>query len=282
MVPKLLIVFFALAISTIDAKRCNSCCESCTPHIRRADNLQNELTKIKSSRLNIGVNFELSVSTIDGKHIGYIQDIYEPSMTVPPNSQIYITSRIQKFSDDTSKFVRIFYDVNHKGLFNDLQIPGNYTASQISLLPRSVSSILIPSGYQAILYDFDHLSGKSIIVTDSRRNLENFNDKMVSMEIMKIYEEKQEHVAIIHSHPNYNGKKIGMEIGESLKIEISKINSIMIRPEHELFVYDNSTLIDIYSSNVTKTPTDYQLFLATVIARAIVLVIRSKAPTLSS
>ena len=133
---KLLIVFFALAISTIDAKRCSSCCVSCTPHIRRANNLQSELTKIKSSRFNIGVNFELSVSTIDGKHIGYIQDVYEPSMTIPPNSQIYITSRIPKFNDDNSNFVRIFYDINHKGLFNDLPIPGNYTASQISLPHR--------------------------------------------------------------------------------------------------------------------------------------------------
>ena len=168
---KLLIVFFALAISTIDAQRCNSCCESCTPHIRRANNLQNELTKIKSSRLNIGVNFELSVSTIDGKHIGFIQDVYEPSMTIPPNSQIYITSRIPKFSDDNSNFVRIFYDINHKGLFNDLPIPGNYTASQISLPYRSVSSILIPSGYQAILYDYDNFCGKSIILTNSRKDL---------------------------------------------------------------------------------------------------------------
>jgi hypothetical protein len=268
MVPKLLIVFFALAISTIDAKRCNSCCESCTPHIRRANNLQNELTKIKSSRLNIGVNFELSVSTIDGKHIGFIQDIYEPTMTIPPNSQIYITSRIPKFSDDTSKFVRIFYDINHKGLFNDLPIPGNYTASQISLPPRSVSSILIPRGYQAILYDCDHFSGKSIIVTDSRRNLENFNDKMVSMEIMKIYEEKQEHVAIIHSHPNYNGKKIGIEIGESLDIESSKINSIMIRPEHELFVYEKSVLIDVLSGSIPNMPKQSQ-FIATIQAHRV-------------
>ncbi len=267
MVSKLLIVFFALALPIIDAKRCNSCCESCTHHIRRANNLQSELTKIKSSRFNIGVNFELSVSTIEGKHIGYIQDVYEPSMTVPPNSQIYITSRIPKFSDDNSNFVRIFYDINHKGLFNDLPIPGNYTASQISLPHRSVSSILIPSGYQAIFYDRDHFSGKSIILTASQKDLGIFNDKMVSMEILKIYEETPEHVAIIHSHPNYNGKKIGMEIGESLKIEISKINSIMIRPEHELFVYDNSSLVDIYSSNVTKTPTDYQPFLATVIAQ---------------
>jgi hypothetical protein len=264
---KLLIVFFALVISTIDAKRCNSCCESCTHHIRRANNLQSELTKIKSSRLNIGVSFELSVSTIEGKQIGYIQDVYEPSMSIPPNSQIYITSRIPKFSDDNSNFVRIFYDINHKGLFTDLPIPGNYTASQISLPHRSVSSIIIPSGYQAIFYDRNHFSGKSIILTASQKDLENFNDKMVSMEIMKIYEEIPKHVAIIHSHPNYDGKKIGMEIGESLKIEISKINSIMIRPEHELFVYDNSTLIDIYSSNVTKTPTDYQPFLATVIAQ---------------
>jgi hypothetical protein len=268
MVPKLLIVFFALALPIIDAKRCNSCCESCSPHIRRADNLQNELTKIKSSRLNIGVSFELSVSTIDRKHIGYIQDVYEPSMTIPPNSQIYITSRIPKFSDDTSNFVRIFYDINHKGLFNDLPIPGNYTASQISLPPRSVSSILIPSGYQAILYDCDHFSGKSIIVTDSRRNLENFNDKMVSMEIMKIYEEKQEHVAIIHSHPNYNGKKIGMEIGEPLEIESSKIGSIMIRPEHKLFVYEKSVLINVLSGSIPNMPKQSQ-FIATIEAHSI-------------
>ena len=269
MTTKLLFIFFAfvLVLPIINAKRCNSCCESCSPHIRRADKLQNELTKIKKSRLNIGVNFELSVSTIDGKHIGFIQDVYEPSMTIPPNSQIYITSRIPKFRDDTSSFVRIFYDINHKGLFTDLPIPGNYTVSQISLPYRSMSSILIPSGYQAILYDCDHFSGKSIILTSSQKDVGNFNDKMVSMEIMKIYEETPEHVAIIHSHPNYIGKKIGIEIGESLEIEISKINSIMIRPGYQLFVYDNNTLIDIYSSNFTNSPTVYQTFLATVIAK---------------
>lgn len=270
MVPKLLIVFFALALvlPIIDAKRCNSCCESCSPHIRRADNLQNELTKIKSSRLNIGVNFELSVSTIDGKHIGFIQDVYEPSMTIPPNSQIYITSRIPKFSDDTSNFVRIFYDINHKGLFTDLPIPGNYTASQISLPYRSMSSILIPSGYQVILYDYDHFSGKSIILTTSQKDFGNFNDKMVSMEIMKIYEEIPEHVAIIHSHPNYNGKKIGMEIGETLEIDSSKIGSIMIRPGNEVFVYEKSVLIDVLSGSISNMPKQSQ-FIATIQAHPI-------------
>ena len=130
---KLLIVFFAfaLALPIIDAKRCNSCCVSCSPHTRRANNLQSELTKIKSSRLrlNIGMSFELSISTIDGKHIGYIQDVYEPGMTIPPNSQIYIISRIPKFSE--FEFVRIFYDVNHKGLFNDLPIPGKSLKSPL-------------------------------------------------------------------------------------------------------------------------------------------------------
>jgi len=273
MVPKLLIVFFALALvlPIIDAKRCNSCCVSCvscTPHIRRADNLQNELTKIKSSRLNIGVNFELSVSTIDGKHIGFIQDVYEPSMTIPPNSQIYITSRIPKFSDDNSNFVRIFYDINHKGLFTDLPIPGNYTASQISLPYKSVSSILIPSGYQAIFYDCDHFSGNFIVMTASQKYLGNFNDKMVSMEIMKIYEETPEHVAIIHSHPNYNGKKIGMEIGETLKIDTSKIGSIMIRPGNEVFVYEKNVLIDVLSGSIPNMPKQSQ-FIATIQAHPI-------------
>ena len=265
---KLLIVFFALAISTIDAKRCNSCCVSCTPHIRRAQNYENELTKIKSSRFNIGVSFELSVSTIDGKHIGYIQDIYEPSMSIPPNSQIYITSRIPKFNDDNSNFVRIFYDINHKGLFNDLPIPGNYTASQISLPHRSVSSILIPSGYQVIFYDRNHFSGSSIILTASQKDLGNFNDKMVSMEILKIYEETPEHVAIIHSHPNYNGKKIGMEIGETLEIESSKIGSIMIRPGNEVFVYEKSVLIDVLSGSISNMPIQSQ-FIVTIQAHPI-------------
>ena len=267
MVPKLLIVFFVLAfgLPIIDAKRCNSCCESCSPHIRRADNLQNELTKIKSSRLNIGVNFELSVSTIDGKHIGFIQDVYDPSMSIPPNSQIHIQP---KLPNSQNQFVRLFYDIDYKGLFTDLPIPGNYTASQISLPYRSMSSILIPSGYQVILYDYDDFSGKSIILTASQKDFGNFNDKMVSMEIMKIYEEIPEHVAIIHSHPNYNGKKIGMEIGETLEIESSKIGSIMIRPGNEVFVYEKSVLIDILSGSIPNMPKQSQ-FIATIEAHPI-------------
>ena len=273
--PKLLIIFFAfeLVLPIINAKRCNSCCScSCASSNARADKFQNELSQlkhenhiIKSKTINLGNDFALSVSTITGKQIGFIHDVFDPSMSIPPNSQIHIQP---KLPNSQNQFVRLFYDIDYKGLFNDLPIPGNYTSSQISLPHRSMSSILIPSGYQAIFYDCDHFSGRSIILTDSRKNLENFNDKMVSMEIMKIYEETPEHVAIIHSHPNYNGKKIGMETGDSLKIEISKIGSIMIRPGNEVFVYEKNVLIDVLSGSIPNMPKQSQ-FIATIQAHPI-------------
>ena len=203
--------------------------------------------------------YALSVAGIGGKHIGFIHDVFYPSMSIPPNSQLHIEPR----TENTDRFVRIFYDVNHKGLFTDLPIPGNYTAKQISLPAKSVSSILIPKGYQAILYDNDNFNGESIVLMSSLKNFGKFNDKIVSLEIFKIFEKAKEHVAIIHSHQNYNGKKTGMVIGESYRIGTSQIGSIMIDPWHEVFIYDNTILTDIYSSSMNSISTHIP-FIATV------------------
>jgi hypothetical protein len=270
---KLFIIFFAsvLALPIMDARRCNSCC-SCAIENSRAKRFQNELSQskhenhiIKSKIINLGNDFALSVSSATGKQIGFIHDVFDLSMLIPSNSQIHIQPRLP---NSQNKFVRLFYDIDHKGLFTDLPIPGNYIASQISLPERSASSIIIPDGYQAVLYFCDNFNGEFIVATSSQKDFGRFNDRMVSMEIMKIFEEKPEHVVIIHSHPNYNGKKIGMEIGESLKIETSKINSIMIRPGYEVFVYDSDFLIDIYSQNVSLLPKQQQ-FIATIQAHPI-------------
>lgn len=268
MVPKLLIVFFALAISIIDAKRCNSCC-SCTSSNTRATKFQKELMKskeendiIKSKTINLGNNFALSVSGINGKHIGFIHDVFDPNMSIPPNSQLQIDSRINK-TDRTDGFVRIFYDTNHKGLFTDLPIPGNYTANQISLPAKSASSILIPKGYQAILYTNDYFTGDLIVLTSSQKDFGKFNDRMVSLEIHKIFEKEKEHVAIIHSHYDYRGKKTGLAIGESYRIATFQIGSIMIDPGNEVFIYDNTILTDIYASSMNSIST-LMPFIATV------------------
>jgi len=271
MVPKLLIVFFALALilpPIIDAKRCNSCC-SCTSSNARATKFEKELTKsknendiIKSKTINLGNNFALSVSGIGGKHIGFIHDVFDPKMSIPPNSQLQIDSRIDR-TENTSGFVRIFYDTNHKGLFTDLPIPGNYTVNQISLPAKSASSILIPKGYQAVLYTNDYFTGDLIVLTSSQKDFGKFNDKMVSLEIHKIFEKEKEHVAIIHSHYDYRGKKTGLAIGESYRISTPQIGSIMIDPGHEVFIYDNTILTDIYSSSMNSIST-LMPFIATV------------------
>jgi hypothetical protein len=180
---KLLIVIFLLLLTIIDAKRCNSCC-SCS-----ANKFKRELAKtkqendvIKSRTINLGNNFALSVSDVSGKHIGFIHDVYDPTMSIPPNGQINIEPRIHN-TQNTPEFARIFYDVDHKGLFADLPIPGNYTAEQISLPAKSMSSIIIPRGYQARLYANDDFNGNFIVLTSSQKDFGRFNDQMVSIEI---------------------------------------------------------------------------------------------------
>lgn len=265
---KLFIIFFAsvLALPIMDARRCNSCC-SCATENSRAKRFQNELSQskhenhiIKSKTINLGNDFALSVSTTTGKQIGFIHDVFDPNMSIPPNSQIHIQPRLPNLQNE---FVRLFYDIDHKGLFTDLPIPGNYIASQISLPERSASSIIIPDGYQAVLYFCDNFNGEFIVATSSQKNFGRFNDKIVSIEIQKVFEEKLEHVAIIHSHPNYNGKKTGLTIGKTLEIESSKIGSIMIHPGNEVFIYEKSILIDIFSDNITNMPKQHQ-FIATI------------------
>jgi hypothetical protein len=197
----------------------------------------------------------IQVSTTYGNHIGYIHDVYKPSMNIPKGSVLQIT---QKQKINTDEFVRIFYDENHEGLSSDLHVSkGKYLASEISLPKRSVSSIIIPEGYQVILYTYDDFKGDFIILSSSKKNFYEFNDKMVSLEIKKKYEEDEKHVAFIFSNGNYEGIKTGLEIGKSIKIESNKIGSIMVHPGTEIFIYDGDILTDIYTSNIESVPSPY-------------------------
>lgn len=251
MFSKLQIVIFILVLSIVDAKRCNSCSSANS----RANNFKKDLDKssqenrmLKSKTITLGDNFALHVSTNDGSHIGWIHDEFNPSMSIPSNAQIHIEQRVA-----CSNGTRIFYDIDHKGLFVDFPVIGRYTASQISLPTSSVSSIIIPNGYQVIMYANDDFSGNNFIVlTSSQKNLGKFNDRMVSLEIQEIFEKKTEHVAIIYSHRDFNGLATGIELGESYQIETAQIGSIVIEPEHEVFLYDGSVLRDIYTSSVNS------------------------------
>jgi hypothetical protein len=265
---KLLIVIFLLSLPIIDAKRCNSCC-SCSENKfkRELAKTKQENDIIKSKTINLGNNFALSVSDVSGEHIGFIHDVYDPTMSIPPNSQINIEPRIHN-TENTPEFARIFYDFDHKGLFTDLPIPGNYTAKQISLPAKSVSSIIIPRGYQATLYANDDFNGNFIVLTSSQKDFGRFNDQMVSIEITKIFEKQKEHVAVINSQQNSCGKQIelkktGLKIGESYRIKSSQIGSIIMDPGYEVYIYDNAILIDIYSSSMNIIST-HMPFIVTV------------------
>lgn len=236
----------------VDAKRCNSCC-SCSSANSRANNFKKDLDKLtqengmlKSKTITLVDNFALRVYTKDGEHIGWIHDEFTPSMSIPSNAQIHIEQRVACFNG-----TRIFYDIDHKGLFVDLPVIGRYTASQISLPARSVSSIIIPNGYQVIMYANDGFSGNDFIfLTSSQKNLGKFNDRMVSLEIQEIFEKKAQHVAIIYSNWDFNGRVTVIELEESHEIPIQQIGSIAIEPEHEVFLYDESVLRDVYTSSV--------------------------------
>lgn len=248
MFSKLRIVIFILALSIVDAKRCNSCC-SCSSANSRANNFKKDLDKsskengiLKSKTISLGDNFALRVSTKEGAHVGWIHDEFTPSMSIPSNAQIHIEQRVACLNG-----TRIFYDIDHKGLFVDLPVIGRYTASQISLPAKSVSSIIIPNGYQVIMYANEN---DFIVLTSSQKNLGKFNDLIVSLEIQEIFEKKAEHVAIIYSHWDFNGRATVIELGESYEISIQQIGSISIEPDHEIFLYDGSVLRDVYTSSV--------------------------------
>ena len=232
----------------IDAKRCNSCC-SCSSENSRANNFKKDLDKsskengiLKSKTISLGDNFALRVSTKEGAHVGWIHDEFTPSMSIPSNAQIHIEQRVACLNG-----TRIFYDIDHKGLFVDLPVIGRYTASQISLPAKSVSSIIIPNGYQVIMYANEN---DFIVLTSSQKNLGKFNDRIVSLEIQEIFQKKEQHVTIIYSHWDFNGRATGIELGESYQIETAQIGSIAIEPEHEVFLYDGSVLRDVYTSSV--------------------------------
>lgn len=248
MFSKLRIVIFILALSMVDAKRCNSCC-SCSSANARANKYKDDFDKssqengmLKSKTITLGDNFALRVSTKDGAHVGWIHDEFTPSMAIPSNAQIHIEKRVACLNG-----TRIFYDIDHKGLFVDLPVIGRYTASQMSLPAKSVSSIIIPNGYQVIMYANEN---DFVVLTSSQKNLGKFNNRIVSLEIQEIFQKKEQHVAIIYSHWDFNGRATGIEVGESYQIETAQIGSIVIEPEHEVFLYDGSVLRDIYTSSV--------------------------------
>lgn len=256
----LLLTLFLLP-HIVSGRSCRSC--SCQAANSKADRAEKELHKanhanaeLKQKNIALGEDFAIRVSTQDGSLIGFIHDEFSPTMTLPPNSRMIIVPRSPPSVDGT--FVRLYYDTNNKGLFTDLPIPGNYTASQISLPIHSVSSLTIPSGFQGILYAQDGLTGDHVVVSGAVSNLDKFNDRMLSIEITKDFVKEPEYIAVVYSHPCYTGKQQGLILGPNT-LRTTNLKSISIQAGYEVLIYtpDTMTLLDIIhssSSSIISNP----------------------------
>ena len=238
----------------------------CSKAKSRADNAEKELAKAKKEieiltkkielvDLQLGDDFALSVSTHDGRLLGYIYDDYNPSMNLPPNSKMQIIARTPPPPSSDNSFVRLYYDINQKGLFIDLPV-GQYNASKISFPKNSVSSVNIPTGYQVVLYAEDDFKGEHAVLSGSTQNLNmfKFNDKMQSIEIMEQFLKKTEHMAVAYSHISYSGKPRGLVLGKNINTKKDELKSISIQSGYEVLIYtaaadDSMTLIEIVSTS---------------------------------
>jgi hypothetical protein len=262
LVCALLLTLFLLP-HIVSGRSCRSC--SCQAANSKADRAEKELHKanhanaeLKQKNIALGKDVAIRVSAQDGSLIGFIHDEFSPTMTLPPNSRMQMVPRSPPSVDGT--FVRLYYDTSNKGLFTDLLIPGNYTASQISLPRHSVSSLIIPSGFQGILYAQDGLTGDHVVVSGAVSNLDKFNDRMQSIVIAKDFVKEPEHIAVVYSHQAHGGKQQGLILGNNTVWAV-EIKSISIQPGYQALIYthDAMTLLDIiHSSSSSIIPNPFR------------------------
>ena len=266
-----LILLFTGIVSARGCKRACFCSAANSRADKAVENLKNAnhvIDNLRGKKIALGTDFALRV-TNNGITVGYIYDEFSPVMTLPQNSNIEIVSRHTLNSND----VKIYYDTNYYGLFTNLATPGNYTASQISLPRRSISSIVVPNGYEAILYAEDNFQGDHIVLAGSHQNLGKFNDKTQSIQIVKTFKKNHEHLAVVYSYPEYAGKQQGITLGNNTMTS-SQIKSIEIDTNYEVLIYNNDMLIDVISSSSRKLDTISQNTILTVVLQKI-----SKQPT---
>lgn len=258
-----ILILTLLLPGIVSGRSCSKCSCSCQHANSRADKAQQALNQanrmndiLRGTKIALGTDFALRVSS-NGNTIGYIYDEFSPAMTLPPNSQIQVVPKPSApNSNTTTNYVRIYYDVNHLGLFTDLSVSGNYSASQISLPRRSISSIVIPSGFQVILYAEDNFQGEHVVLTDSHRHLDKFNDKTQSIEIIPIFTKMPEHIAIVYSHPEHSGKQQVLVVGNN-SITGSLIKSIVLHSDYDMLIYQDDVLINVIHSTTHRVQTNY-------------------------
>ena len=247
----LLTLLLPLIVSGRSCQKCFCSCNAANSKATRAEKALGEANAmLKGKGITLGSNFAIRVSTQNGTLIGYIHDEFSPSMNLPPNSHMQIVPRVATDVAADALVVRLYYDINNKGLGTNLAIPGKYSASQLSFPRNSVSSITIPPGFQVIMYASDGFTGEHMVLSSTVSNLDKFNDKMQSIEITKEFIKEPEHLAVVYSHQAYTGKQTGLILGKNTVLS-AELKSITIQTGYEVLIYtpDTMTLLDIIRSS---------------------------------
>jgi len=88
---------------------------------------------------------------------------------------------------NTSQYVIIYTDTYHQGQSASL-LPGNYaTMAQAGFPDDALSSLVVPQGYRAILYEHPNFGGKSYTITQTKTmfTISGWNDKTSSIKIIR-------------------------------------------------------------------------------------------------
>lgn len=76
---------------------------------------------------------------------------------------------------------------NFKGASHSLYAPGNYGPRELGIGNDKLSSLIVPRGYEVILYEHSGFQGRSVkFVAGRHHSVAEFNDQTSSIKIEKV------------------------------------------------------------------------------------------------
>lgn len=151
---------------------------------------------------------------------------------------------------DNNRYVTIMKDGNYQGASQKLG-PGIYHYSEFGAVGNdALSSIVVPPGMKAILYENENLIGLHKVVTSSTDfSRTYFNDMTSLIEVIDLTDETAEKKVTLFQDANYRGASQDLSVGQGVKgytfsdfetIGNDKLSSIYVREGIKVILYENA------------------------------------------
>ena len=151
---------------------------------------------------------------------------------------------------DNNRYVTIMKDGNYQGASQKLG-PGIYHYSEFGAVGNdALSSIVVPPGMKAILYENENLIGLHKVVTSSTDfSRTYFNDMTSLIEVIDLTGETAEKKVTLFQDANYRGASQDLSAGQGVKgytfsdfetIGNDKLSSIYVREGIKVILYENA------------------------------------------